>query len=201
METSSDRLLTRAASLARGGSWRRRDVPGLLRLLAGVAAAELAPDLEHRLARLPPAEVGVATWIEDELAAAPGFHASLFLVPAGAVLPLHDHPGMTVLLRVLAGRLAVRSLDWVERDAAGGGLAHLAAEREVTAVDAPLALYPDSANLHELRALEDTAFLDLFSPYYDDETRPCTYYREADPGGRGERIRLQVTSEPPERTV
>jgi len=115
------------------------------------------------------------SWTEEEVVSAPGFHASVFLVPAGAVLPLHDHPGMTVLLRTLAGRFAIRSYDWVEE-----GLARIAAERTVTAADLPEILRPDQGNLHRIQALEDGAFLDLFAPYYsEEEGRPCTYYLEA----------------------
>lgn len=133
--------------------------------------------LESRLpalAALPASE----PWIADELIDMPGWHASLFLVAKGRRLPLHDHPEMTVLLRVLAGRFAVRSYDWAPE---GGGLARVVADRVVTADDPVQVLRPREGNLHRIEALEDGAFFDLFSPYYaEDEGRPCTYYREAE---------------------
>lgn len=137
--------------------------------LAALRAEDFA--IPGKLARIDRSR----SWIEEEVRSAPGFHASVFLVPAGAVLPLHDHPGMTVLLRTLAGRFAIRSYDWAE-----SGLARIAAERTVSPSDPPQVLRPDQANLHRIEAVEDGAFLDLFSPYYsEEEGRPCTYYLEA----------------------
>jgi PCO_ADO len=37
------------------------------------------------------------------------FHVSVFIIPKGKGLPLHDHPGMTVISKLVAGRLRVRS--------------------------------------------------------------------------------------------
>ena len=40
------------------------------------------------------------------------FEIVVFLFPAGAAIPLHDHPKMTVLSKVLYGALAMKSFDW-----------------------------------------------------------------------------------------
>lgn len=37
----------------------------------------------------------------------------VFCFPAGATLPLHDHPEMVVLSKLLYGTVRVRSYDWV----------------------------------------------------------------------------------------
>lgn len=42
------------------------------------------------------------------------FDIGVFLMPAGAAFPYHDHPGMTVFTRVLAGSVRIRNLDWVD---------------------------------------------------------------------------------------
>jgi hypothetical protein len=72
----------------------------------------------------------------------------------------------------------------------------------VTGADPVQVLLPGEGNLHRIEALEEGAFLDVFSPYYSEaDGRPCTYYREA--GGEegaveaaGERlVRLVACSE------
>ncbi len=41
----------------------------------------------------------------------------IFCLPAGATIPLHDHPGMTVFSRVLYGQLFIQAFDWVSAHA------------------------------------------------------------------------------------
>lgn len=38
----------------------------------------------------------------------------IFCLPAGATIPLHDHPDMTVFSRVLYGQLFIQAFDWVK---------------------------------------------------------------------------------------
>ena len=146
------------------------DAPDLSALAAEMAT--LSPDdLDVDLSTLDRG----APWTERLLFERPNLHASLFLVPAGRELPLHDHPEMTVLLRVLAGRMEISSFDWVP---GRPGLARPRPPRTVGPADPCDVLRPEDGNLHHLRALEDAAFVDLFSPYYDESAgRPCTYYR------------------------
>ena len=150
-----------------GGAGGGADLSALASEMAGLSLDDLDADLSS-LDRS-------AAWTGRLLFERPNLHASLFLVPAGRELPLHDHPEMTVLLRVLAGRMEISSFDWVPDSP---GLARPRPPRTVGAADRCDVLRPADGNLHRLRALEDSAFVDLFSPYYDEAAgRPCTYYR------------------------
>ena len=112
---------------------------------------------------------------QEEIFSSDGFSVGLFLIATGQKLPLHDHPRMTVWLKVLRGTLRVRSYDWVEKEPRGGWV-QLTSDLHVDPETEPQILRADHGNLHEIRAVEDAAFLDLFSPYYSPD-RPCSYYR------------------------
>ncbi|KAG8092846.1 hypothetical protein GUJ93_ZPchr0012g19177 [Zizania palustris] len=51
------------------------------------------------------------------------FTMVIFFLPRNAIIPLHDHPGMTVFSKLLIGALHIRSYDWVDPEPAscGGG--------------------------------------------------------------------------------
>jgi hypothetical protein len=108
-----------------------------------------------------------------EIGDSPAAHATVFPLARGAVLPLHDHPSMTVICKVLHGRMRIESFEWVDRDQ---GLARELGARDVDESSEPIVFGPDPGTLHRITALTDCAFIDLFAPYYN-EARPCRYYR------------------------
>ena len=98
-----------------------------------------------------------------------------FALAPGAKIPLHDHPGMTVLSRVVCGSLQVTSFD-VGAD--GKARRSISA---MTSADGPAALFPCQDNVHEFRAGADGAcVLDVIVPPYDDDAgRACHYFETA----------------------
>ncbi|RLN52073.1 hypothetical protein BBJ29_010141 [Phytophthora kernoviae] len=111
------------------------------------------------------------------------FSIGIFILPPGVSIPLHDHPGMSVISRVLYGSLHVKAYDLVPNEGARrGNKSHMARLRVDEVVTAPLTveLLPERNNLHELTGGDDIgcAFFDIITPPYDaDDGRDCTYYR------------------------
>ena len=110
---------------------------------------------------------------------------AIFIVPKGNKLPLHDHPGMTVLSKLLAGSLEVTSFnkayngasDNVDEDEGQGEHLYSMNTAVKTSDDPPWMLTPSHGNLHQFRALSTCVILDVLTPPYDEEAgRTCTYY-------------------------
>ncbi|KAK9811607.1 hypothetical protein WJX72_006869 [[Myrmecia] bisecta] len=107
----------------------------------------------------------------------------IFCLPASATLPLHNHPGMTVLSRVLYGDMLVKAYDWADPANASAAAAapqdaHVITDRIVRGGDPPEVLYPTSGgNMHSFTAASPCAVLDLLAPPYAPEAgRDCKYY-------------------------
>ncbi|OAY74813.1 Plant cysteine oxidase 1 [Ananas comosus] len=107
-----------------------------------------------------------------------------FLLPAGAKIPLHDHPRMVVLSKVLYGSARVKSYDWVTTPKSKpnmSGLAKVVAENQL--LQAPCkasVLFPRSGgNIHSFTAVTPCAILDVLAPPYSEELgRPSTYFSD-----------------------
>ncbi|XP_062199940.1 plant cysteine oxidase 3-like [Phragmites australis] len=114
------------------------------------------------------------------------FSMGVFCFPAGATLPLHDHPQMVVLSKLLYGSMRVKSYDWVAAPcrvsgATKSGLAKVVAVDELR--EAPCkasVLFPRSGgNIHTLTAVTPCALLDVLAPpYSEDLGRPSTYFTD-----------------------
>uniref|UniRef100_A0A3Q2P1E0 2-aminoethanethiol (cysteamine) dioxygenase b n=1 Tax=Fundulus heteroclitus TaxID=8078 RepID=A0A3Q2P1E0_FUNHE len=123
------------------------------------------------------------------------FSMGVFLLKSGASIPLHDHPGMHGVLKVLYGTVRISCFDRLERPGGGGGLqaapppgpaqagslrrSVLRSSAEYTEESGPCVLSPDRDNLHQIDAVDGpTAFMDILAPPYDpDDGRDCHYYK------------------------
>jgi len=121
----------------------------------------------------------------------------VFVVRNGCRLPLHDHPGMHGMIKILHGTVNFKSYSLVEDDAIRFAQIRTSLSQHFTkpfllvqkhdsdklmGTDSnAIYLTPKDGNYHELIAVDGPAvFFDVLSPSYDIETgtRPCNYYRE-----------------------
>ncbi|KAH7404809.1 hypothetical protein KP509_15G044100 [Ceratopteris richardii] len=117
------------------------------------------------------------------------FSIGIFYLPQSAVIPLHDHPDMTVFGKLLFGSVHVKGYDWVDsanlkqrQDAPlRSRLAKLSVEEIFTAPCKSYSLHPTcGGNIHTLTGVTHCAILDVIVPPYSKaEGRRCTYYRES----------------------
>eukprot|EP00658_Telonema_sp_P-2_P035998 TRINITY_DN26103_c0_g1_i2.p1 TRINITY_DN26103_c0_g1~~TRINITY_DN26103_c0_g1_i2.p1 ORF type:complete len:265 (-),score=66.11 TRINITY_DN26103_c0_g1_i2:110-904(-) len=102
----------------------------------------------------------------------------IFLLPHQATLPLHDHPDMTVVSRLVFGDLHSTGYTFCNEPEPSGGLAWRHHDERVTAPHVAVA-EPVEGNLHELTCTSENgaAMLDILTPPYEDDQRPCTYFQ------------------------
>lgn len=123
------------------------------------------------------------------------FSMGIFCLPPSGVIPLHNHPGMTVFSKLLLGTMHIKSYDWVA-DVHGNTSTTVNSSLGTTTPDVRLAkvkvdsdftapcnasiLYPaDGGNMHCFTAVTACAVLDVLGPPYSDpDGRHCTYYHD-----------------------
>eukprot|EP00736_Rhodelphis_marinus_P014147 Rmarinus@m.969 len=108
----------------------------------------------------------------------PTFECGVFILPRNAQIPLHNHPEMVVLTKILYGKLSIVSYDLKDessRHVGGRGVRRGVVHMDVSSPTA--VLFPRQGNLHAVYAHNDTAMLDVLAPPYDyAKGRDCTYY-------------------------
>ena len=106
-------------------------------------------------------------------------------MPPGVRIPLHDHPGMSVISRVLYGSVHVKAYTLVQRCTEASDrkyVARLCVDQVATAPYTTEVL-PDRGNVHEFIGGDDIgcAVWDIITPPYDSSKgRDCTYFQVLD---------------------
>lgn len=123
------------------------------------------------------------------------FSIGIFCLPPSGVIPLHNHPGMTVFSKLLFGTMHIKSYDWVDNlPGSNSGanidnsqtelpdprLAKINVDSDFTAPCTSI-LYPETGgNMHCFTAVTACAVLDVLGPPYSDpDGRHCTYYLDS----------------------
>ncbi|MED6145325.1 hypothetical protein PIB30_024078 [Stylosanthes scabra] len=118
------------------------------------------------------------------------FSLCIFFLPAKGVIPLHNHPEMTVFSKLLLGKMHIKSYDWVDPEITSClsspqsqsqlRLAKLIADNVFAAPCDTSVLYPRTGgNIHEFTAITPCAVLDVIGPPYSKEDgRDCSYYKD-----------------------
>jgi cysteamine dioxygenase len=123
------------------------------------------------------------------------FTVTAFVIAHNHKIPLHDHPGMSGIIKCVSGRIRVTAYSPMPQNrayvlpadismrVAAADRQHLIPclklpDSEASAeCDRILTLCPDSGNIHEVESVSGTsAFVDILFPPYRDESH-CHYYR------------------------
>ncbi|KAL5657879.1 hypothetical protein ACJX0J_031042, partial [Zea mays] len=128
-----------------------------------------------------PSDVGLEREAGAECAS---FSIGMFCMPASSIIPLHNHPGMTVLSKVLYGAAHVRSYRWIESAGSSINLskarpAKVVRDGEMSAPCGAMVLRPEEGgDVHALRAITPCAILHILTPPYSSQDgRHCSYFR------------------------
>ncbi|KAK2815458.1 hypothetical protein Q5P01_025925 [Channa striata] len=169
----------------------------LISLVTAVRAADLkiAPPKSKSRSRAAGLQSPPVTYMhicETEV-----FSMGVFLLRTGGSIPLHDHPGMNGMLKVLYGKVSIRCFDKVEDNVtvntvlphfnppltplqtASVWRSMLHSVGVHTENSGPCLLTPVRDNLHQIDAVDGpAAFLDILAPPYNPEDgRDCHYYK------------------------
>ena len=116
-----------------------------------------------------------------DICGSPAFQVSLFLLPKGRIIKLHDHPGMTVCSKVLVGSISVKAYNCISnRIYAKDHDQSIAVMQESvikTSKDKAWFLSPSDNNIHEFEAVSNCIIFDILLPPYMEPERCCNFYK------------------------
>jgi len=101
----------------------------------------------------------------------------IFIIKAHHRIPLHDHPQMFGLIKVLDGHGHLNAYNVSVEKNADELICTKHVSTSINSQSETAVLYPNKSNIHEIFAINDEhcAFLDILSPPYSNEN-DCTCY-------------------------
>lgn len=113
----------------------------------------------------------------------PNFNVGVFLIPKGNTIPMHNHPNMFVISKVIWGSVLVNCFDRKvnnDKQLEEYDVFQVEEKEKIELKKNDIAiLTPDKNNIHEVIAHEDSAFFDIVLPAYEEEeNRSCDYYEK-----------------------
>ncbi|KYQ89231.1 hypothetical protein DLAC_11795 [Tieghemostelium lacteum] len=103
------------------------------------------------------------------------FTLAVFAFPPNSTIPLHDHPDMTVLSKVLYGHVYCKNYHLLDKKSQE---VKFTGEVKLDETSGTKITYPQENNLHCFYTeSKSTAVLDLLYPPYDNIYRSCNYYK------------------------
>ncbi|XP_022868176.1 plant cysteine oxidase 2-like [Olea europaea var. sylvestris] len=171
-----------------------RDVKKLCHILDGMKPEDVGLSMNLQFFKPKDVAEGSSRVTFTTIYQCENFSLCIFFLPATAVIPLHNHPEMTVFTKLLLGTMNIKAYDWVDplnsdnlASPSRPRLARMKANREFTPRCNTSVLYPTSGgNIHEFTAVTPCAVLDVMGPPYSkDDGRDCSYYRDTPCGGDG----------------
>lgn len=111
---------------------------------------------------------------------------SIFILNDNYKMPLHDHPRMCGVLKVISGKLKIESYTRIPSNKPGEIIVKAENVKIINESSEAAVLGPDCGNYHELTALDGrpAAFYDILSPPYSEQNdtsedaRHCSFYRK-----------------------
>ena len=109
----------------------------------------------------------------------------MFIVRDSYTLPIHDHPRMMGILKIVSGSVQIQSYSKINSDS-DEIVVQTEPIQEIDSLDPVTSvLSPEKSNYHEITAIDGSAaFFDILSPPYSDYSSEdefkihCSFYRK-----------------------
>ena len=116
-------------------------------------------------------ETGNQFWLWQRLIKQSNLNGGILHIDKENLVPLHDHPGATGMLKIIHGEVEIWNFDVREKEVSSLVELKRTSRRILRAGDVAV-LHPDQGNIHALRSItQECSMLDFFIPPYKGSER------------------------------